>query len=247
MNKELEKKIAKIVKAEIDKRDYEDTAWLKALKKAKGNEQEARGYYIEIRSKDIEDDKEMFKKQEKELLDVEHEYSYNRKKGFVLEKSTPIYKIGKEDNNLFFYSVGVGFNNFANFEGRTPRYQYWFFILFCITASAITAALDKFIFGTKTPLEGPLSIIAALIFLVPAIAIYCRRLHDTGRSGWWQLIVLIPLIGIIILLAWTADKGDSSTNKYGKPSNVDVGPVTFTDGLFYIILSIALMIYSFSK
>ena len=117
MNKDLEKKIAKIVKAEIDKRDYEDTAWLKALKKAKGNEQEARGYYIEIRSKDIEDDKEIFKKQEKELLDVEREYSYNRKKGFVLEKSTPIYKIGKEENNLFFYSVGVGFNNFANFEG----------------------------------------------------------------------------------------------------------------------------------
>lgn len=247
MNKDLEKKIAKIVKAEIDKRDYEDTAWLKALKKAKGNEQEARGYYIEIRSKDIEDDKEIFKNQEKELLDVEQEYSYNRKKGFVLEKSTPIYKIGKEENNLFFYSVGIGFNNFANFEGRAPRYQYWFFTLFCFTASAIATALDKFILGVQIPFEGALSIIVSLIVLIPAIAISCRRLHDIDKSGWWQLIVLIPIIGIILLFAWASDKGDPSTNKYGKPINVDVGNVSFTDGLFYIILSILLIIYSFSK
>lgn len=244
MDKIIEKKIAKIIKLELDSKDFEDTAWLKALKKAKGNDQKAKGLYIEIRTKDLLDNKEILEKHEKELLDVENEYSYNRKKGFVLSKSTPIYKVGKEEKNLFFYSTVCAFKNFANFQGRTPRYQYWFFTLFCTTVTAIATSLDKFILGTHAPFEGVISIIVSLVILVPGISITCRRLNDINKSGWWTLLVLIPIVGIIILLSWALNKSDPSSNKYGKPTNIDVGEISFTDGLFYIILSIVLIIYS---
>ena len=68
---------------------------------------------------------------------------------------------------------------------------------------------------TKPGDVGVLSIVVALALFLPGIAVGVRRLHDTGRSGWWMLIPLIPLIGSIVLLVFFVFRGDESDNEYG--------------------------------
>lgn len=103
-----------------------------------------------------------------------------------------------------------GFRNFANFSGRATRTQYWMFILFYMLAyiglSVIDALLGTFV----------LAGIFSLVMLIPAISYATRRLHDTGRTGWWQLIAFIPLIGAIVLLIFLVQKSHGA-NQYGEP------------------------------
>lgn len=90
------------------------------------------------------------------------------------------------------------FRNYANFQGRATRTQYWMFILFYLIAYVILSIVDGLLgFPVLTALF-------SLVLLVPSIAYATRRLHDTGRSGWWQLIVLVPLIGAIVLIVFLA-------------------------------------------
>jgi uncharacterized membrane protein YhaH (DUF805 family) len=60
-----------------------------------------------------------------------------------------------------------------------------------------------------------LSGVFSLALAVPSIAVATRRLHDTGRSGWWQLLALIPLVGLIVLIVFLAQDGKSGQNHYG--------------------------------
>lgn len=85
---------------------------------------------------------------------------------------------------------------YADFSGRARRKQYWMFVLFYFIFSIVVGIVDG-ILGTYF-----LGVIFGLAMLVPSLAIGARRLHDTGRSGWWQLIMLIPLIGGIVLLVF---------------------------------------------
>jgi len=57
-----------------------------------------------------------------------------------------------------------------------------------------------------------------LALFIPSLAVAVRRLHDTGRSGWWFLIALIPLIGTILLIVWLATETKQETNKWGQPA-----------------------------
>lgn len=97
---------------------------------------------------------------------------------------------------------------YATFTGRATRQQYWMFILFYIIFYVVAAVIDS-ILGTML-----LTTIYALALLIPSIAIAARRLHDTGRSGWWQLISLIPLIGAIILIVFLVQDSEAD-NDYG--------------------------------
>lgn len=72
----------------------------------------------------------------------------------------------------------------------------------------------------------PLSAIWSLVVLLPSLAVGVRRLHDTGRSGWWLLIWLIPLIGWIILIWWFASRGDEGPNEYGDDPLAPTGSAT---------------------
>lgn len=93
---------------------------------------------------------------------------------------------------------------YADFTGRARRKEYWMFILIYMIINIVFAVLG-------------LELISALIglaLLVPSISIATRRLHDTGRTGWWQLIALIPVIGIIVLIVFLAQDGHE-TNDYG--------------------------------
>lgn len=100
--------------------------------------------------------------------------------------------------------------NYVGFDGRARRKEYWMFTLINVIISVILSFVDN-LAGTSPFLSG----IYGLAILLPSLAVTVRRLHDTGRSGWWILIVLIPFIGSIILLVFTVLDSQESDNQYG--------------------------------
>ena len=102
------------------------------------------------------------------------------------------------------------------FSGRARRKEYWYFALFNIIISFILIFIDS-IFGTFNweAGYGVFSTIYSLAVLLPALGVSIRRLHDTGRSGWWILIGFIPLIGAIVLLIFFVKDSQPGENQYG--------------------------------
>ena len=110
-------------------------------------------------------------------------------------------------------------NNYVNFTGRASRSEYWWFLLFVWIVDMITILADMIIFGTPVG-EGLLYLIGILVLVVPLLSVEVRRLHDTGRSGWWVLIGIIPCIGLIVLIVWCVQEGNAHVNAYGDvPTN----------------------------
>lgn len=105
------------------------------------------------------------------------------------------------------YFIGA-FKKFADFSGRARRKEYWMFFLFYIIFSIVVNVIDVVI-GTFI-----FSAIFSLALLIPSISIAVRRLHDTGRSGWWLLIGLLPLIGLIVLIVFFVQDSHEE-NEYG--------------------------------
>ena len=105
---------------------------------------------------------------------------------------------------------------YAVFSGRAQRAEFWYFILFSIIVSILLTVVDIML-GLYNPKSGMgvLSGIYALAILIPSIAVGTRRLHDIGKSGWWQFIALIPILGAIVLIVWFAIDSKED-NKYGK-------------------------------
>ncbi|MBL4628263.1 MAG: DUF805 domain-containing protein [Roseicyclus sp.] len=99
--------------------------------------------------------------------------------------------------------------NYANFSGRARRSEYWWFFLFTMIVNIVAQTVDASI---GLPI---LSIIVGLGLIVPGIALAFRRMHDTGRSGWWLLIGLIPLVGFLIILFWFVQRGTVGSNEFG--------------------------------
>ncbi len=99
---------------------------------------------------------------------------------------------------------------YADFNGRARRQEYWMFILFNIIFSIAAGGLDS-ILGTWGAIGG----IYALAVLLPSLAVGVRRLHDIGKSGWMLLVVLIPIIGAIWLIILFATEGAHGSNEYG--------------------------------
>lgn len=117
------------------------------------------------------------------------------------------------------------------FTGRARRKEYWMFVLFNIIISAALSIVDYFT-GTYNSAYscGLLSGIYALAVLIPGIAVTMRRLHDTGRSGWWILIALVPIIGGIWLLVLMVLDSQPGENQYGPYPKTDqpVAPAVAT-------------------
>jgi uncharacterized membrane protein YhaH (DUF805 family) len=93
---------------------------------------------------------------------------------------------------------------YADFTGRARRQEYWMFILIYMIINIVIAVLGLDL----------ISIIVGFGLFIPSISIAARRLHDTSRSGWWQLIALVPIIGFIILIVFLA-QDSHGTNDYG--------------------------------
>ena len=115
-------------------------------------------------------------------------------------------------------------SKYAVFGGRARRKEYWYFCLFNILISIVLAIIDRvagtFIASGRIGLLGGLYMLAVLI---PSLAVTFRRLHDTNHSGWWLLIVLVPLIGAIVLLLFLVRDSQPSENRYG-PNPKAVSP-----------------------
>ena len=105
---------------------------------------------------------------------------------------------------------------YAVFNGRARRKEYWFFSLFNLIIIIVLGVIDGMI-GSYSASAGMglLGGIYMLAVLVPAIAVGIRRLHDTNRSGWWLLIVFVPLIGAIVLLVFMVLDSSPGENQYG--------------------------------
>ncbi|TKJ20335.1 hypothetical protein A6V29_09020 [Blastococcus sp. CCUG 61487] len=109
----------------------------------------------------------------------------------------------------FATAVRSVLGQYAVFTGRARRSEFWFFYLFQVLAGIVAGIVDGI---TGVPL---LQIVVGLGLLIPSIAVGARRLHDIGKSGWWQLIALVPLVGIILLIVWWAQDGDPAPNQHG--------------------------------
>ena len=105
---------------------------------------------------------------------------------------------------------------YVEFNGRAQRAEFWWFVLFIFVVSIVLSLIDMALFEGVLQDIGPLSAIFSLITLIPAIAVTARRLHDVGRSGWWQLLMLLPVIGFLVILFWTVQKGTVGPNDYGR-------------------------------
>lgn len=108
------------------------------------------------------------------------------------------------------------------FTGRARRKEYWMFALINFVIAVIIMVVEGML-GSP----GIISMIYSLAILLPALAVTVRRLHDTGRSGWWLLIALVPFVGGIILLVFMVLDGTPGDNAYGpSPKAVQEAPAT---------------------
>jgi len=105
----------------------------------------------------------------------------------------------------FLKSIETCFVKYADFNGRASRPEFWWFYLFNIICWIVAFAISPVI---------EIVVIAGLA--LPYIAVTARRLHDINKSGWLQLIGLIPLVGWIIMIIWCATDGERKNNRFGK-------------------------------
>jgi uncharacterized membrane protein YhaH (DUF805 family) len=108
-------------------------------------------------------------------------------------------------------------SKYVGFTGRARRSEYWWFFLFTILVSIVTAVLDNalglnFVDGSST---GFIGTVVSLALLLPGLAVAVRRLHDTDRTGWWLLIALVPVVGAIVLIVFFVLDGTPGANRFG--------------------------------
>ena len=102
----------------------------------------------------------------------------------------------------FIDAVKICFNKYADFNGCASRPELWWWVLFTFIGAAALRTVSV-----------SLSSLFTIVTFLPSIAVGARRLHDTDRSGWLQLLGLIPIAGLIILIIWFAEQG--KPNRYG--------------------------------
>lgn len=117
-------------------------------------------------------------------------------------------------------------SQYADFKGRARRKEFWMFVLFNFIFACIAAVIDNILGLTYSETgTGPFYGIYALAVLIPGLAVSVRRLHDIGKSGWWLLITLVPIIGGIWLLVLYCKDSEAGANKWGP------NPKTGGDGI----------------
>jgi uncharacterized membrane protein YhaH (DUF805 family) len=125
----------------------------------------------------------------------------------------------------FGESISTCLRKYAVSSGRARRSEYWWFWLACAILSLVFVVLDGILFpGNEI---GVLSTILTLGLFLPSLGATIRRLHDTDRSGWWVLVGLIPLAGIVVLLVFMALDGTKGTNRFGDDPKSAAGAEVF--------------------
>lgn len=100
--------------------------------------------------------------------------------------------------------------HYFDFNGRARRAEFWWYIVVYMVLAIIVNVIDSMVH-----LGGLLGGLLSLALLLPNLGVAVRRLHDTNRSGWWILIALVPLVGIVLLIIWYAAEGTKGPNTYG--------------------------------
>lgn len=112
----------------------------------------------------------------------------------------------------FQEAIKVCFQKFADFKGRASRSEFWWFMLFCIIAGAIAEVISD-----------SLATLISIVFILPQLSVSVRRLHDINKSGWWYLIIFVPLVGVLYLIYLLIKRSFPSTNPYGDiPQDAEV-------------------------
>ena len=117
-------------------------------------------------------------------------------------------------------AIQIGLSRWKDFSGRSSRSEYWYWFLFLCISNTIAGLLDRVTFGSAT---GPaffdrhhlFQLLVYFGFLIPAMAIKFRRLHDLDKSAWWLLLWLVPVIGWVTLIVWACTKGTTGPNRFG--------------------------------
>jgi len=121
----------------------------------------------------------------------------------------------------FGEAVKSFWSNYSTFKGRSRRSEYWWIQLFLVLTNLAVAAIDLALMNGDIDRfianggGGIVGLVWILVTIVPALAVLVRRLHDTGKSGWWVLIGLVPFVGTIVLFVFSVLDSDTGENKYG--------------------------------
>lgn len=107
--------------------------------------------------------------------------------------------------------------NYCNFSGRSSRSEYWWYALFAFLLGIVISIVFSFSENMSTIVSS----IVSLALLLPGLGLSVRRLHDINKSGWWILVGLIPVAGIIILIVWFCKDSDPTDNNYGPVPNMN--------------------------
>jgi uncharacterized membrane protein YhaH (DUF805 family) len=117
--------------------------------------------------------------------------------------------------------------NYSNFSGRARRKEFWMFYLFYVIAIIVAMILDQALgltwdmgYGVQSP-YGWCYLLVGLFHFIPFLALHARRMHDVGKSGWFLLICLVPIVGSIwLLILWCTD-GHVADNAYGSNPKIE--------------------------
>lgn len=120
----------------------------------------------------------------------------------------------RADANSFIGALKDGFARYVDFKTRSTRSQFWWWTLWSVLINLVSGVLDVSLGMADFT---PINLLTSLAMLLPTLAVSIRRLHDIGRTGWWYLIVLIPIIGWIVLLVFFCTKTQEEVNKWGVP------------------------------
>ena len=132
------------------------------------------------------------------------------------------------------YWMTLPLKKYFQFSGRSRRKEYWMFALLFWILFVIAGIIDTMLgFGaveTGTAAasysydwkveNGPVMIAVSLLFFFPHLAVSVRRLHDTNRTGWWLLILLVPLVGLVVMFVFLCLDGTIGPNRFGADPKV---------------------------
>ena len=113
-------------------------------------------------------------------------------------------------------SISTCMRKYVTFSGRATRSEFWWFFLFCMLVGLLGSVIDAAL-GLDAAIggNGVFTTLIQLATFLPSIAVGSRRLHDTNRSGWWQLLWIVVFIGWIPLIIWLASTSKNENNRFG--------------------------------
>ncbi len=117
----------------------------------------------------------------------------------------------------FIQSIQTVLTKSFDYSGRATRSEFWWWVLFTFAVNISMAAFSSALLfpNPGSALQNTISWIVSLFLFVPSISVAARRLHDIRRSGWWQLVGFIPIIGWVIVIFWYVQPGTVGKNRFG--------------------------------